>query len=365
MTRRDDTICDLFVVDPDRKFREEVVQAVEAYGYRARAFEDPLVALSEIIEHPPRIVISELVLAGMSGIELCQAVRRHEKTASIHFICVSSLYPGSWKGRQRLAQQYEATLLQKPFSPTDLSFMIADLLGDPTENGASRSASGAHGDADREPTIDLQGRGGIEASLRVDFDSMKELIRQVAEDLSSGRMFIPTEDRPRIDASIEVRFHAPELARPISARARVVQHLFSGPIPGVGVCFDDLNTSDRKILEEVVATVPKLIITIGTEGVGPTFLGRRGVSLLAFPSVDDLIDKADALLPYQDEILCIINGDLLGRKEPNQLLAALRTALGPRARIAVRRPRAELRRFVDELLVDSRLDYPRSGEPTS
>ncbi len=66
---------DIVIVDDDRTSLELLKAHVEAFGYPVRAFTDPHEALDAIRDQLPQIVVTDLVMPGMSGISLAGEAR--------------------------------------------------------------------------------------------------------------------------------------------------------------------------------------------------------------------------------------------------------------------------------------------------
>lgn len=60
----------VYVVDDDELVLRAIERLVTATGYRVKAFADPTAALDAIQETPPRVLITDLEMPGMTGLEL-------------------------------------------------------------------------------------------------------------------------------------------------------------------------------------------------------------------------------------------------------------------------------------------------------
>jgi CheY-like chemotaxis protein len=67
---------DVLVVDDDDDARRAAVQALESLGYPCRTARDAEEALGEYDRRPAAIVFSDWCMPGMSGLELCAALKR-------------------------------------------------------------------------------------------------------------------------------------------------------------------------------------------------------------------------------------------------------------------------------------------------
>lgn len=83
----------VLIVDDDRLLRTVLCDVFVESGYRARCAEDGFSALREIRQEVPDIVVSDLNMPGMSGLELLFVVRRRFPT--IRVIAMSGAYSGN------------------------------------------------------------------------------------------------------------------------------------------------------------------------------------------------------------------------------------------------------------------------------
>lgn len=83
----------LLIVDDDRLLRTALCDVFVESGYRVRCAEDGFSALREIRQELPAIVLSDLNMPGMSGLEFLFVVRR--RFPAIRVIAMSGAYSGS------------------------------------------------------------------------------------------------------------------------------------------------------------------------------------------------------------------------------------------------------------------------------
>jgi two-component system, OmpR family, KDP operon response regulator KdpE len=73
----------VFVVDDEAQITRVLRTALTAQGYDVRAANDPEEALLLFEEWPPDLIVTDLMMPGMSGIELCRRVRDKATTPII------------------------------------------------------------------------------------------------------------------------------------------------------------------------------------------------------------------------------------------------------------------------------------------
>ena len=117
----------VFVVDDERNIASSLTAILQISGYDARCFVNPLEALEAAQTTEPDLLISDVVMPELSGIDL--AVRLKERCPSCKVLLFS--------GQAGIADLLEAArergqgfrLLSKPIHPTDLLARIKNEIG--------------------------------------------------------------------------------------------------------------------------------------------------------------------------------------------------------------------------------------------
>ncbi|OJF12043.1 response regulator [Couchioplanes caeruleus] len=100
-------------------------RALERAGHEVVAATDGAEALEAVRRHKPDVVITDVDMPRMSGLELCRAIRADPGLEHIPVVLASgSLLPGDARAGEVGAS---ATLL-KPFLPAQLLACVADLM---------------------------------------------------------------------------------------------------------------------------------------------------------------------------------------------------------------------------------------------
>lgn len=84
---------DLLIVDDDASLRATLSMVFTARGYRVTTAEDGFSALACLAEQIPPLMISDLMMPGMSGFELLSVVRR--RFPAMRVIAMSGAYQGA------------------------------------------------------------------------------------------------------------------------------------------------------------------------------------------------------------------------------------------------------------------------------
>jgi DNA-binding response OmpR family regulator len=116
----------ILVADDDEDIRELVTFKLEAAGFEVVAVDNGLSALSAARERPPALVVLDVMMPGLSGIDVCRALRAEQTTAHLPIILLTAraqegdVQAGFGAG----ADDY----VVKPFSPRELVSRVEAVL---------------------------------------------------------------------------------------------------------------------------------------------------------------------------------------------------------------------------------------------
>jgi putative two-component system response regulator len=117
----------VFVVDDEKPNRILMERAVRDQGYEIGVFADGVEAV-EAIERGenPDLVISDIVMPRLNGLDLCHYVKNHERLPFVPVILVTALsaVEDKVRGLERGADDF----LHKPFHPLELKARVRSLL---------------------------------------------------------------------------------------------------------------------------------------------------------------------------------------------------------------------------------------------
>ena len=112
----------VFVVDDRTVIAETLAAVLTQEGFRAMAFDDPTVALSAASIKSPDVLISDVIMPRMTGIELAIRVR------NAYPACRVLLFSGQLHTSDLLEQArkegHEFEILAKPVQPGELLEML-------------------------------------------------------------------------------------------------------------------------------------------------------------------------------------------------------------------------------------------------
>jgi DNA-binding response OmpR family regulator len=121
----------IVVADDDRDILDLVVFKLEQAGYDVEAVSDGAAALKAIEANPPRLAILDVMMPGLSGIDVLRKVRANENTRNLDVILLTARSRDSDVdvGYATGASDY----VIKPFSPRELLHRVNTLVarGDP------------------------------------------------------------------------------------------------------------------------------------------------------------------------------------------------------------------------------------------
>jgi DNA-binding response OmpR family regulator len=113
----------ILVVDDEPTLRETLAEALDADGFRVVTAADGREALSRFREHQPDLVVLDLMLPELSGIEVCRIIRG-ESGVPIVMLTAKSSEIDKVVGLELGADDY----VTKPFSLRELTARIRALL---------------------------------------------------------------------------------------------------------------------------------------------------------------------------------------------------------------------------------------------
>ncbi len=117
----------IFVVDDRTSVAETLVMVLVKAGFRALAFDDPTMALSAATIKHPDVLISDVIMPRMTGIDLAIAVLH------VHPECHVLLYSAQIQTADLLdrakAEGHEFEILSKPVQPTVILERLREMTG--------------------------------------------------------------------------------------------------------------------------------------------------------------------------------------------------------------------------------------------
>ncbi len=109
----------ILVVEDEPTLRETVAEALQSDGYEVRTTGDGIAAVAQFREHHPDLLLLDLMLPGMSGMDVCRIVRA-ESSVPIVMLTARDSEVDKVVGLEIGADDY----VTKPFSLRELSARI-------------------------------------------------------------------------------------------------------------------------------------------------------------------------------------------------------------------------------------------------
>lgn len=118
----------IVIADDEAHITHVVALKVKNAGYEAVVAHDGEEAYELCLEHEPALVITDLQMPYMTGLELAQRLKENPSTASTPVLMLTAR--GYALDKHELDLTNIKQVLSKPFSPREVIALVADLLGD-------------------------------------------------------------------------------------------------------------------------------------------------------------------------------------------------------------------------------------------
>lgn len=162
-------MADVLVVDDDPTVREVVVSYLRAGGHQVREVETGEDALAEVALRWPDIVVLDLMLPGIDGLEVCRRLRQQ---GDVPIVMLTALGTEADRvvGLELGADDYVA----KPFSPRELVLRVNSVLRRSGEHEVLEPVTVRDGDILLDVGKHLVTRGGERLALTTrEFDLLR------------------------------------------------------------------------------------------------------------------------------------------------------------------------------------------------
>jgi two-component system, OmpR family, alkaline phosphatase synthesis response regulator PhoP len=129
----------VLVVEDDRDIAELVARYLEKAGFTVETLSSGRDALAAIAERPPDLLVLDLMLPHVDGLDICRAARTSARTAAMPIIVLTARAEESERiaGLEIGADDY----MGKPFSPNELVARVRALLRRTTRHGTEGAVS--------------------------------------------------------------------------------------------------------------------------------------------------------------------------------------------------------------------------------
>src|SRR3954471_21653751 len=127
-------MAEVLVVDDDDTVASVVVNYLERAGHTTRRLGDGAEALTAVAERLPDLMVLDLMLPGLNGLEVCRRVRAQWPLLPVVMLTALGEPEDRIAGLELGADDY----VTKPFSPRELVLRVESVLrrvAEPTANG--------------------------------------------------------------------------------------------------------------------------------------------------------------------------------------------------------------------------------------
>jgi CheY-like chemotaxis protein len=117
----------VLLVEDDRDTREMYVLGLELHGMTVLEADTGAAAIASASSRVPQVIVTDLSLPDMDGIELCQRLTSDARTRDIPLLALTG--SSHTEDLERLASVGARQVIVKPCPPDDLARAIAGVLG--------------------------------------------------------------------------------------------------------------------------------------------------------------------------------------------------------------------------------------------
>lgn len=115
----------ILIVEDDEDIRESLVDAFQDQGYAVVSAVDGLDALDQLRNVRPRLILLDLMMPRMNGMQFCEEKQKVDEWAAIPVVVLSA----DARAKERAAACGAATYLMKPVKLGSLFATVARVLG--------------------------------------------------------------------------------------------------------------------------------------------------------------------------------------------------------------------------------------------
>jgi len=135
----------ILIVEDDRNFASQVKEIVDKHGHTAVVAVTGPEGVEMFERHAPDVLLVDVMLPGITGIQVVEQVRALEKGADVPIFLMSAMYRSADFFRADMERLHLLDFLPKPFSLIDFGRRIDQLVAEPEKGRAKvREMSGEH-----------------------------------------------------------------------------------------------------------------------------------------------------------------------------------------------------------------------------
>ncbi len=116
----------VLIVDDEKAIRIGLSKCIGAAGYETKEASDGYEALSMIERYRPQLIVLDVMMKGMSGLELCSLIKKDSEKKEIKIIILSA--KGQLKEQEKGFEAGADSYITKPFDYKELLKTIKKLI---------------------------------------------------------------------------------------------------------------------------------------------------------------------------------------------------------------------------------------------
>lgn len=117
----------ILVTDDNSVYRQTVMEVLRMEGYEVIEAENGAVAVEQIQQHQPDVVLCDLDMPVMNGLDVLVHLKADERTAHIPFVLVTGNTDETLM--ERALSAGAATFIRKPMNLSELFRLLSQLTG--------------------------------------------------------------------------------------------------------------------------------------------------------------------------------------------------------------------------------------------
>ena len=117
----------ILIVDDEKSLRLGLITIVKSIGYEPLEAENGNEALSQVEQHRPALIILDVMMKGLSGLDVCRTLKRDPETSAIKIIMLSAR--GQIREKEEGLKAGADRYITKPFDYKELIKTIKELFG--------------------------------------------------------------------------------------------------------------------------------------------------------------------------------------------------------------------------------------------
>lgn len=118
----------ILIVDDEASLRMLVAATLEDEGFALYEAEDGVSGLEVAQKHLPDLIILDMMMPGITGLEVCQQLKSNLGTSGIKILLLTA--KGQRKDREAAWEAGADFFLTKPFSPGKLLNLVKEILSE-------------------------------------------------------------------------------------------------------------------------------------------------------------------------------------------------------------------------------------------